>query len=281
MCNHPVGRFSGVHVGGDGSFAVDSVIGCGRWDCPDCGIKKLKQLLKRIFEGDISKLDVPNGFRSKYFCKFLTLTLPGREFRESHTADESFLIIARAWAKLSASLRKTYGKDFLYFRVVERQEDGFPHYHVLLVGRAIAPKGVLDYIKHLWSETYGMGFVKLNVVTSLERSIRYLCKYLTKHFIGNKGFLPPRGIRLFSSSRGALLRLKKTHWDWKNVYVGATSSFLSRSVSFDFGVSDSESFRRMLFVLKDWVFTGGKNSNMEMGNEDRDFRHVFGRTCET
>jgi hypothetical protein len=260
MCDHPVGRFSGVHVGDNSSFAIDTAIGCGRWDCPDCGAKKLKQLMKRIFEGQICNIALPSGFRSKYFCKFLTLTVPGKGFRDSHTADDAFVIISHYWDLLLKSVRKSFGRDFLYFRVVERQQDGYPHYHVLMVGRSVAPKNVLDYIKRMWSEVYGMGFfVKLNLVKSLENSVTYLCKYLTKHF-GAKGSLPPRRVRLFSSSRRALAKLPKTVWAFKRVVVGSAVDITpSRITCFDLPVLDGSDRRTMFGLLFNWILSGGRS----------------------
>ncbi len=60
--------------------------------------------------------------------------------------------------KLIRALKKRYG-HFHYLKVVEPHGDGFPHFHVLLVGPGIAPKAVLQTIRDLWVDKYGMGNV--------------------------------------------------------------------------------------------------------------------------
>jgi len=69
-------RALGVYSGFDGEKVFSGVIRCGSWTCPFCGPIKLKQLRKRLIDGDISKQAV-----SKYGFKFATLTFGGLDIR--------------------------------------------------------------------------------------------------------------------------------------------------------------------------------------------------------
>lgn len=69
-------RALGVYSGFDGEKVFSGVIRCGSWTCPFCGPIKVKQLRKRLLEGDISKQAVP-----RYGFKFATLTFGGVDIR--------------------------------------------------------------------------------------------------------------------------------------------------------------------------------------------------------
>lgn len=115
--------------------------------------------------------------------------------------------MAEAWNKLRTALKKYYG-NFLFLRVVELHEDGYPHYHVLLVGEAIAPAKILSHITRLW-RSYGLGFVKLNVLRSdgrfdgtVKGAVKYILKYLFKKPAELEG-----KCRRYSAAKGALVPL--------------------------------------------------------------------------
>lgn len=145
----------------------------------------------------------------KYDWKLLTLTCPGKEFRESHTPGETLKLMARSWHKLITALRKYGPVDYL--RVVEAQQDGFPHYHVLLHGKGIAPRQTLQRIERLWAK-YGFGFVRLNVLRDghgIRKAIGYVLKYLFKQ--------PgqwDKGTRLHTASKRAMEKPWKSPWVW-------------------------------------------------------------------
>lgn len=155
---------------------------CKSWNCPYC--KKINQfvLKKQLFYAfnAIAPEIIKDGFRPEFFYKFLTLTVPGAGYREIHTPDQSEIELKENFNRLRTALKKKIG-DFEYFWVCEKQKDGYPHLHVVLVGASIAHKGLLDQIKSLWVDRYGMGFVKINVVRGGLKSIcSYVSKYATK-----------------------------------------------------------------------------------------------------
>lgn len=67
----------GVYSGFDGEKVFSGVIRCGSWTCPFCGPRKLKQLRKRLHEGEITKQAI-----SRYGAKFATLTFGGEDARK-------------------------------------------------------------------------------------------------------------------------------------------------------------------------------------------------------
>lgn len=231
-CPNVVGHFRGVRrVSPDGVNPVHFVgirknLRCNSWDCPFCGERKFRKMRLRAFRGGLmDHLQRPEG-RNRYNQKFLTLTYPGRERREVTTPLDAYDEMSAAFTKLMKALQKSRGK-VKYLRVVEPQRDGFPHFHVLLVGRAIAAREVREYIKRLWCDRYGMGFIKLNVITNnLVHGIRYITKYLSK---APKSIGPGR--RIFAASRGALMPTPKKQWWQTRVYFG---------VADDEGVSEVE-----------------------------------------
>jgi len=171
---------------------------CKAWNCPVCAKLNAWILEKKAefaLQGMISKVK-SDGFRTKYFIKFLTLTVPGKSFRAKITPEYAEKLMKKAFNKLMTALRKKYGKDE-YIWVYEPQKDGFPHMHVVLIGHNIAPVEILDDIKNLWNKKYKMGFVKMNAVTGKLKQISYyLSKYISKEM--GKG---RKHSRVFSMSK--------------------------------------------------------------------------------
>ena len=218
QCPNAVGFFQGLSYSSESALGVKTKLSCNSWDCPVCGPRKIKFLRRRIFNGGLAvEGEMAKGFRNKYSQKFLTLTCPGDEWRLIHSIQDAYKIFSRNFDKLMRALKKHYG-NFYYLRVVEPQQDGFPHYHVLLIGRAVSSIAFRDSVEALWRYKYEMGFVRLNVIVrSLVHGVRYLTKYLTK----SEGFkVPVAGMRLFSASRGALEPIKKRRWDMSHITIG-------------------------------------------------------------
>ena len=113
-----------------------------------------KKVLARAYKG---RLVVESEKAGKYYYKLLTLTCPGKEYREKYTPTEVLHKMTKDWHKLITALKKRGRIDYL--RVVEAQKDGYPHFHVLIFGRAIAPRDTLGVITKLWAK-YGGGFVR-------------------------------------------------------------------------------------------------------------------------
>lgn len=194
-----------------GGRLISGCLPCDRWDCPACGPRKKRSLWIRYQKGTIS--EKPS---SVYGRKFLTLTAPGKEWRGKYTPEDAYTVMADHYAHLVRNLRSKYG-HFDFMRVAEPQKDGYPHFHVLLVGDNIAPREILDDIEYFWRDTYRMGFVKLNKVSFKDggHALNYILKYITKDV---RGF--GRYKRIFSASRGALARVEKTKWDSSRVVMG-------------------------------------------------------------
>lgn len=211
-----LGVFSGIRRKEGVVMAMHVHLRCKSWECPYCGERKRRRLMKRIFEGEIIKQCDKAGFRAAYSIKLLTLTVPGEIYRLTHTREQALEALAIHFEKLIKALKKQFGK-FHYLRVVEKHKDGFPHYHVLLVGNAIAGKEVLGTIRRLWCDTYKMGNVDLKVLKSGKHGVRYITKYLTKSL----GRYPNK--RKFSPSKGALVPTEKPgEWIYKKIRWGET-----------------------------------------------------------
>lgn len=209
-CPRPVGFFKGVEQDGNKLSVKSGNVACKRWNCPVCGPKRGRNVRWRILNGEICQAAIKLGYRSIYNIKFLTLTYPGREYREAYTASEAYDQMSSHCSNLIDCLKKRHG-NFKYFRVYEKQRDGYPHFHILLVGEAISHRGILQEIEDLWREEYGMGFVNIRTekFKSVEHSVRYLTKYLMKCPESVK-----KGSRIFSSSYGALVPIVKPKKLW-------------------------------------------------------------------
>lgn len=211
-----VGHFRGVRLDYDNFkvLGISKNLRCKSWACDQCRPKNVKALRKRIFNGSMSEFVNVKNPRFNY--KFLTLTVPGKEWRSIHSQDEAYELISDAWHKLRRALKKKFGK-FHALRVVEGQQDGYPHLHVLLAGAGIASKGVLNTIRALWSYKYFDSFanVDIKVVKNWKHSVRYITKYLLKaeSNYGKKG-------KKFTATQGALMKKEKNNWIKKKMVFG-------------------------------------------------------------
>ncbi|CCK81150.1 rolling circle replication-associated protein [Desulfobacula toluolica] len=228
-CPNSIGAFSGITI--DGKKIVAGTLPCNSWHCPSCQKRLKKKLYRRILQGAIG-----DDLTSPYAFKFLTLTFGGKEARAQASTqlkehNENLIlerkepltlkeyiydIMVHNFHKLIRALKKKYG-NFHYFRVAELHKDGIPHFHILFAGNAIIPKGILASIENLWRSKYGMGFVRINCVKFRDKkhAIRYMLKYITKDIqkIG-------KWKRIFSASRGSLVKIFKNDWLAVNVHVG-------------------------------------------------------------
>ena len=209
-----IGVFQGLKVLVGGNFqAKRSPLKCDKWSCDDCRPFKSKKLYSRLMNGGLLEMAKIDGFRNQYVVKLLTLTCPGKVYRDSKTPREAYADMTKCFDKLMRALKKNFGA-FHYFRVREFQEDGYPHLHVILTGMNIASKGVLNAIRHLWQKKYKMGNVDIQVRKkgqTVENAIRYVLKYIQKAPVSKTDF---EKVRLFTASRGALQKLFKRKTDW-------------------------------------------------------------------
>lgn len=173
---------------------------CKSWACPYCAKINARTLYNKINRGIAGCLDdeKKHGYRDEYALKFLTLTLPGREWRDATSREDAEEVLKYSFKKTISQLRRKLG-HIEYCWVMEFQKkDGYAHLHVVLVGHAIAPKSVLEDIEQLWRKQQQMGFIRLNAVTGGVKGISsYLSKYLTKE-IGQGS----KSSRVFGASAG-------------------------------------------------------------------------------
>ena len=155
--------------------------------------------------------------------KMLTLTYGGKEKRAESNPHDAYDEMSQAFHKLLRAMQKKHGKIF-YLRVVEQHKDGWPHFHVLLVGNGIGHVGIKAEIEKLWRGKYGLGFIKINQVKNQTHAIRYITKYLTKD-------LEPVAYRkrVFTASKGALLPVYKPTWYYKEFKMGLVDKGLKEN----------------------------------------------------
>jgi hypothetical protein len=205
-------------------------IHCGKWICEDCRKRKAKKVMARALKGGLVEKCRENGYREEYNYKLLTLTCPGHEYRMKTSKDDAYKDLQEGYTKLVKALR--HRGWFEYLRVVEPQQDGFPHFHVLLVGHGIRRKEILQEIVKLWSGIYGLGFIKLNALKrgeghGIENAIKYVLKYLFKGpYQGEKVRM-----RVYATSKGAMAKWEKMSL-WFNATFRANTSveFVVRNI---------------------------------------------------
>lgn len=190
---------------------------CNSWGCPICNPKKLKKLRKRAMNGLLANMEPVKGYRGKYSQKLVTLTCPGKEFREKYTPAQAAEMMSSDANNLMRALKREY-PGFHYLRVIEPQKDGFPHYHYVIVGESIIPSSIRDFIKDYWEKRYGQGWAHVKSLTrGAKKGVLYVTNYLTKNVFTKRKFG-----HVFTSSRGALEPVWKPsrNWIWKKVELG-------------------------------------------------------------
>lgn len=185
---------------------------CKRRDCPFCNEVAYRMLLRRLREGELYKqAERLSAAKVKYGWKFLTLTLPGAEYRAAHNGSEGVAELRHNFHKLMVAMKKRWG-DLHYFSVIEAHKDGFPHLHALLVNKELAPipKEILAWLWRIWRDKYGMGRVDLSAKIWDRSTRKYIVPrdawsavfYSTKYM--SKTFENYEGKKVFTSSEGAL-----------------------------------------------------------------------------
>lgn len=164
---------------------------CKQWSCPFCTKVNASVLYNKIKRGIVGCLSEErrDGFQDDFAVKFLTLTFPGQEYRDATNPQAAEAAMKSSFKKMIAQLRRKLKGRINYAWVVEKQRDGFPHLHVVLIGRAIGPISVLADIEFLWRKQQELGFVRLNAVKGgISRVSGYLSKYITTEIAkGRKG----------------------------------------------------------------------------------------------
>lgn len=171
-------------------------LGCKAWKCPRCGPKKAKRVKKGII----------TAAQGKNLCRLLTLTLDPRRC----TVEESPPYIKEVWRKMRQSFSRELGKTVEFICVMEFQQNGYAHLHVLLshyVSQA--------WIKASWQSLGGGQIVDIRQV-DMHRIAGYVSKYLTKEMILGqqtkryRRYTTSRGIQLFEKAVKGLWKIIKT-----------------------------------------------------------------------
>lgn len=154
---------------------------CKQWSCPECAkdnTATLRKVVIEALENYLAQLGLTEA-KLRYAAKLVTLTLPGREWRQLHGQVEADQIIKKNLDKLLKMLRKHWGVE-AYMWVREFQGDGYPHIHMLLLGPEIADRTILQFIRDQWTARYEMGNVDIQLVKNVAGAGSYVVKYLSK-----------------------------------------------------------------------------------------------------
>jgi hypothetical protein len=128
--------------------------------------------------------------------RFVTLTLDPKKL--GGDASDSVKHLRNSFNKFRVYLGRKFGKSIKYIAVIECQENGFAHLH-LLVDRYIEQ----SWIKGAWSAVGGGQHVDIRH-RDTPKIAAYLAKYLTKGLLGNC----PKKSRRVTCSRGITLLRK-------------------------------------------------------------------------
>lgn len=130
----------------------------------------------------------------------IELTLDPKRFMR---LSDEFAFIDPAWAKTRAWLYKRYG-HFEFLKVLEIQDTGRPHLHVLISGISYVPHANLYDI---WQK-YGGGYVWIMSVEKRIDVVSYVLKYVNKTILSDDktyaALLFASNKRMFSMSRGLM-----------------------------------------------------------------------------
>ena len=156
---------------------------CKMWSCPSCaGINKL------LWQAKIgSGYDYYSG-QGITDWRFITITAHAK----NKTAQQCLYVFPKAWAKLSARMRRKY-KGMKYVILPEHHKNGRVHWHM------IASHG----IEHRWlkdnAANCGLGFMsESKEVEDNIRAIMYVSKYIGKSLIDQEW---PENLRRIRTSQ--------------------------------------------------------------------------------
>lgn len=170
-------------------------LGCKSWNCKFCGPRKAKRVRRAIIQ-QAERLRL---------CGFLTLTLA----RQNCSPEESVEYIRKCWRKFRVSLERRFGKTISFIAVLEFQQAGYAHLHIL-VNRYI-PQA---WIGGAWQAVGGGRMVDIRRV-DIQRIGGYVSKYLTKEMLLGwkrgkfRRYTTSRDIRLFEKPTPGLWVLLK------------------------------------------------------------------------
>ena len=203
----------------DGKIIKTKPLECNRYDCPVCGPRRIKsdrekyyKMARGYLNSQQSKYPELWKREGKYWVKMLTLTCPGKDYRMSGYQDpsysseynglkrpgEAYKEMQGNFNRLNTLLRKHFPK-MTTIRIYEPQRDGYPHFHVLLLGPDANKRGLLEFIRQYWVGVYSMGNVDIqSMKKGLGGGLNYAIKYLTKLTRGLVHL--PKGARVINAA---------------------------------------------------------------------------------
>ena len=171
-------------------------VGCKCWACSVCGPRRAAKYAIRIRQA-AERLQLRT---------LLTLTLDPSKLK----GEESTAYINGVFADFRVYLRRRLGRAPLYIRVLEYQQNGNAHIHVLL--NCYLPQ---SWISETWAALGGGKIVDIKRV-DIHRVSHYLSKYLTKQML----MCAPKGARRVTTSKGIrLLEKQPSDFEWQMMRV--------------------------------------------------------------
>jgi len=185
------GLFTIVGQSANGQETQYHRAGCKGWTCRSCGPKKAWRYRNAI-RATAEELKLR---------RLLTLTLDSRKVQ-----GDGVVYLRNAFNKLRTYWRRKFGVSPKYIAVLEFQQNGNPHLHIL-IDRFIEQA----WLSIAWNAVGGGRIVDIRFV-DLHRVSRYLSKYLTVDLF----LSAPKGVRRVTCSRGIVLleRSSKNHKWW-------------------------------------------------------------------
>lgn len=151
-------RYANFYV--ENSEGEKATFRCGSWKCYCCATRMKMNLIR-----EVRRLG-----KNKNLRRFLTLTLDPKKIPNG--ADKYEYIMER-WNKFRIYLNREFGETSFVW-VMELQENGNPHLHVLL-SRYVP----FEWIKRTWAGMGGGEFVNIQYADA-HRVGNYMSKYLAK-----------------------------------------------------------------------------------------------------
>jgi hypothetical protein len=184
----------GPLIGKPGQFGVKSLF-CGSYRCDRCRKPKLKKVRARLAEiATEHKLQ-----------RMATLTLDRKKLSRGVKSDR---YIRECWRKMRVLLSRKYGKSLPFIAVLEFQENGMAHLHVLL--GVYIPQA---WLSRAWQSIGGGKIVDIRFV-----NVRKVSAYLAVYLAGDKVIhtleLLQKRARIFTTSRSIVLWGKKVKRGW-------------------------------------------------------------------
>jgi hypothetical protein len=161
-------------------------LNCKCWECRYCGPRRAKRC-KRAIAAWAEKLQLN---------RFVTLTLDPKKLN----GEDPTQYLNRTFSKFRSVLHRRYGKALSYIRVLEYQQNGNAHFHLLL-NQFID----VEWLRTEWQAVGGGWNVWIKMIT-IRRIVGYLSKYLTKDLLmsapkGSRRVTTSRDIRLFEKPK--------------------------------------------------------------------------------